>query len=454
MQECRGLIVDFRSNFKVVAFPYLKFFNYGEENAAPIDWTTAKVYDKVDGSLATLYWYKGEWNVSSSGTPDASGAMPNSLTFAEIFWNLWHKLKYKLPVDTSKCYMFEMFARQQRIVVPVNSEMIFLHGVRDLQTLQEVDPIPIAAKCGYQMPTIYPLSTLEECIEAAKKLTPDVGEGYVVVDANFNRIKIKSPTYVAISHLNSKDPGNLNYRSMLNIVRTNESSEFLAYFPQWKPLFKNTSTNFRTLVADISQLWDAAKDAGEHDSKEFAIACTKFLATKDWPNKDVYFNIAKRLQGGLYSSVLEMMREVDIKVLLVLVQRFGVHVIQSSTTKVKPLSAVQQQQKSSKKANRLLDQVQGPPKEPVFDQPSSSASSSSSGASSSNASSSISAATSSSDLLGDASTSNGATKAKKTAKKTQSANGAKTNKAAKLRAAEEAEMRAFLQKLEDRNNED
>lgn len=425
----------------MVAFPYLKFFNYGEETAAPIDWSTAKVYDKVDGSLATLYHYKGEWHVASSGTPDASGSMPGSPSFAEIFWQLWGKLKYKLPTDTSKCYMFEMFARQQRIVVPVNAEMIFLHGVRDLQTLKEVDPIPIAEKCGYKMPTTYPMTNLEECLEAARKLTPDVAEGFVVVDANFNRIKIKSPTYVAIAHLNTKDPSNLNYRSMLNIIRTNESSEFLSYFSQWKTLYNNAMRNFRTLTADIWQLWEACKDAGDHESKEFAMAATKFLAPKDWPNKDVYFNIVKRLQGGLYPSVDAFMRECDIKILLVLVARFGVHVVHTSTTKVKPLSQVKEQSKTAKKVNRLMDEVQGPPKEPVFDTPSSSAPA-------------VSAATaSSSDILTSSSSVSSGAKSKKP-KKGGAATVSKVSKAEKLRATEEAEMRAFLQKLEVRNDDE
>ena len=44
----------------------------GESSADAIDWSTARVMEKLDGSLATLYWYKGEWHVSSSGVPDAS----------------------------------------------------------------------------------------------------------------------------------------------------------------------------------------------------------------------------------------------------------------------------------------------------------------------------------------------------------------------------------------------
>jgi hypothetical protein len=448
VRECRGLILDERAKWKVVAFPYLKFFNYGEENAAEIDWTTAKVYDKVDGSLATLYHYKGEWNLSSSGTPDASGSMPNSPTFAEIFWQLWGKLKYKLPTDTSKCYMFEMFARKQRIVVPVNEEMIFLHGVRDLQTLDEVDPEPYAAKLGYKMPTSYPLTSMEEVIEAAKKLTPDVAEGFVVVDAHFNRVKIKAPIYVAVAHLHTKDPSNLNYRSMLNIIRTNESSEFLSYFPQWKALHTNVARNYRTLLADITDLWDACKNAGPHDSESFGLAATKFLAAKHWPNRDVYFNIVKRLQGGLYPSVLAFMQQCDIKILLVLVERFGIKVLHTETVKVKHKAHPQQHNKTTNKVVRNF--IQGPPKEPVFDEP----------AASSSAPTEKSQATVTNlkgDILAESlSTAKGGSKGSKktSAKATARATTTKgPSKAELARAAEEAELQAFLKKLNDRANE-
>jgi len=330
--------------------------------------------------------------------------------------------------------MFEMFARKQRIIVPVNAEMIYLHGVRDLQTLKEVDPIPIAEKLGYQMPPSFPLTSLEEVVEAAKNVTPDVGEGFVVVDAHFNRIKVKSPLYVAVAHLNSKDPANLNYRSMLKIVRTNESHEFLTYFPQWKSLHSNVFKNYRTLIADISQLWDACKDAGPHDSEDFGLAATKFLAAKPWPNKDVYFNIVKRLQGGLYPSVLDFMQQCDIKILLVLVERFGVHVIHTETTKVKSLKAVKQEQQSNKKANKLLMPM-GPPKEPVFDAPSVPSAAPSSNANGVNVDETAA-------ILGNL-------KVKHKKQKTPPSTSAKVSKAEQLRAVEEAEMRAFLQKLED-----
>src|SRR5438045_764436 len=71
VQECRGCILDESKNWECVSRGFDKFFNYGEVHAAAIDWGTAVVQEKVDGSLIMLYWYDEAWQVATSGTPDA-----------------------------------------------------------------------------------------------------------------------------------------------------------------------------------------------------------------------------------------------------------------------------------------------------------------------------------------------------------------------------------------------
>ena len=48
VRECRGMILE-KGTWDVVALPFLKFFNAGEKHAAVIDWTSARVYEKLDG---------------------------------------------------------------------------------------------------------------------------------------------------------------------------------------------------------------------------------------------------------------------------------------------------------------------------------------------------------------------------------------------------------------------
>lgn len=66
--------------------------------------------------------------------------------FRDLFWRIWTSKGYTLPSDTRKCYMFEMMTPEHVIVVRPTEAQIYLHGVRNLVSLQEEDPQPVAEK--------------------------------------------------------------------------------------------------------------------------------------------------------------------------------------------------------------------------------------------------------------------------------------------------------------------
>ena len=53
-QQCRGCILrkNTDGSYSYVCRPFDKFFNYGEEHAAEIDWSTARIMEKVDGCFS------------------------------------------------------------------------------------------------------------------------------------------------------------------------------------------------------------------------------------------------------------------------------------------------------------------------------------------------------------------------------------------------------------------
>lgn len=63
--ECRGIVLDENDNWNVVSRAFDKFFNHGEGHAANIDWDTARVQEKLDGSLCVMYHYDGAWHVAN-----------------------------------------------------------------------------------------------------------------------------------------------------------------------------------------------------------------------------------------------------------------------------------------------------------------------------------------------------------------------------------------------------
>lgn len=298
VQQCRGIILDSSQDWQIVSYPYDKFFNYGEIHATPIDWSTAKVYEKLDGSLMVLYFYDGDWRVQSSGTPDAAGEVNGfGLSFAELFWKVWNELEYQLPSETNHCFMFELMTPYNRIVVQPKNNQIVLHGVRNLLTRQESDPKIWAHQYGWQLVPSYPLTSWTEVIKAVENLDPMNSEGYIVCDASFQRIKVKSPQYVAISHLRES----FSTRRMIEIVLKNEGEEFLSYFPEWSEVFQRIKERYLSVVQEIEEVYQQYQSI--ELQKDFA------LAIKDLPYSGILFS----LRAKKAASVREAFRTMTLQ---------------------------------------------------------------------------------------------------------------------------------------------
>jgi RNA ligase len=260
------------------------------------DWSSAKVYEKLDGSLMVLYYYADKWHVSSSGTPDGAGAIRNcDLNLAELFWQVWDELGYQLPTDTEHCYIFELMSKLNQIISIPDRNRLVLHGARNIKSLAESEPDIWANKYGWELVTSYPLTSDVEVKAAANLLNPIESEGYVVCDSlsetlrerNFNRVKIKSPQYVAIGHL----MGGFSSLNLVKIIIANEGEEFLVYFPELTDLYRSMKEAYRSLIIEIECNWERYQAISIQ--KDFA------LAIKDLPYQSILF----ALRGGKIQSV-------------------------------------------------------------------------------------------------------------------------------------------------------
>ncbi|MFA5031319.1 MAG: RNA ligase [Patescibacteria group bacterium] len=73
VRQCRGIILEKGTN-KIVAYPFDKFFNIQEGHADKVDFGTASIQEKVDGSIIKVYYYDNKWNIATNGTIDAKDA--------------------------------------------------------------------------------------------------------------------------------------------------------------------------------------------------------------------------------------------------------------------------------------------------------------------------------------------------------------------------------------------
>lgn len=241
VRECRGSIFRLDgAEWICVCHPFDKFGNYGESYTPDIDWENAYVYEKVDGSLMKMWYDRGKWHLSTNGTIDAYKAEMDAWgkTFGEYFEYALEQF-YGMTIgmietfmDKDSNYMFELVGPQNRLVVEYTQPCVYFLGVRDrLVGDKEYDPSLDSLSRFIQLPRVYNLTSLEECLEAAAAMSSNE-EGFVVCDTHFNRIKIKSTEYLMAFHMINN--GVITPRRILNMLMNDQIDDFLAYCPQHK----------------------------------------------------------------------------------------------------------------------------------------------------------------------------------------------------------------------------
>lgn len=202
VQEARGIIINI-DTLEVVCWPFRKFGNYNESYVDAIDWNSAKVQEKVDGSIVKLYWFNDEWVWATNSIIDARDANVSLTNFT--FYDLIHKaVNYgDIPfnqLNKDFTYIFELISPYNKVVIEYYKTALYHTGTRDNITGKEYN-----INIGIMKPKEYLITSFERALAAAKELNSDStqvnAEGFVVVDKNWHRIKIKSPAYLAAHHI-------------------------------------------------------------------------------------------------------------------------------------------------------------------------------------------------------------------------------------------------------------
>lgn len=286
VRECRGIILE-NKTLEPVCIPFYKFGNYGEGYVPNIDWNSARTQEKVDGSLIKVWFHNGKWRVSTNGTIDAYKCEIGQVDLLKLdcpykyFGELFDKAKENVGLDFDKLnkdytYMFELVSPYNKVVIEYKEITIYHIGTRNNRTLEELD-----IDIGVHKPKQFALGTLQECLDSASKL-PYNEEGYVVVDKDWNRIKIKSPQYVAVHHI--KNNGDVNIASIVQLIRTNEIGEFLTYFAEYTNNVNIIKSKINNILLGLNNGLLEIKD------KEFATQKDFALAVKDRPFSAFFFS--------------------------------------------------------------------------------------------------------------------------------------------------------------------
>lgn len=226
VQEARGIIINTRT-CDVAAWPFRKFGNSFESYADDIDWASARVQEKIDGSIVKLWFYKEaqEWAWSSNSCIDAGEAVLSSgfsildcIQCADGYRTL-NELIAKAELNPDYTYIFELVGPMNQVVIRYDKPKLYHIGTRNNKTGEE-----LMVDLGIDKPKEYPLHSLEDCIKAAAELNKEAdypeNEGFVVVDKNWHRVKVKSPEYLIYHH--TVNNGAITKERAYEILRTDD----------------------------------------------------------------------------------------------------------------------------------------------------------------------------------------------------------------------------------------
>lgn len=261
VRECRGLILYkyTKKVFSSVCVPFFKFGNYGESYAADLDWRSARVMEKVDGSLIKVWFHMGEWHVSTNNTIDARTAILwNNKSFYDLFLEAVRKVTiddtFFEALDTEYTYMFELVSPDSQVVIPYPSTEIYYLTCRNNESLEEnwAKGAAEMVGIGVRIPKIYPLTSLEECIAATTAMTKDE-EGFVACDEHGNRVKIKSQEYIN-AHI-ARNNNIITTKRILQMIRAGTLDDFLSYAPDFKPKVEKVISAYIETQIHLDAIW-------------------------------------------------------------------------------------------------------------------------------------------------------------------------------------------------------
>lgn len=236
VREARGII--FRENndmtYTCVRRAFDKFFNYGEPNAADIDWLDFSVQEKIDGSLISVWFDCREWHYSTNGSINMDTAPTGDVmlpTFGVVFDaalanNGLTRKTFEEHLNPVICYTFELVSPQTRVVIPYEKPDLYFTGARNMVDNEECSTSMWEVAKYIKSPKVYSFDSLESIKEAVAALPWDE-EGYVVVDDKFNRVKVKSMEWVKAHAVRNNSV--ITTEAIIQAILGGKVDEFLTY---------------------------------------------------------------------------------------------------------------------------------------------------------------------------------------------------------------------------------
>lgn len=264
VNEARGLILE-RDTWTVVRYGLYRFYNLGEEGTAQLDSNSMFATEKIDGSLIMAYYYHGGWFWSTRSTFMASEADAGE-SGNNFQWVLdkahCHDLEKDFDPDVT--YVFELVSPYTQVIIPYKTTELYFLMARNNKTLEEVE-----GNSDWLRPKTIPITSLEQIQKYVSQFEGKDFEGVVVQDKFHNRVKVKNLNWLKLHKMFNN--GRLTIENVLELIRTGEYLEFLAYFPDKKSYFDRVLDWYQEVYAFATMQDECDYKTKYPNKKNFAL---------------------------------------------------------------------------------------------------------------------------------------------------------------------------------------
>ena len=243
VRAARGSVLEIKSNIRPICLPFYKFNNLGQEGCDEVDWNTAEVSLKIDGSLIKIskidneifLFTNGSWadqEVEPTGLAGEETETDNCKTYADfINYCLTDKPLWFDNIPNNTTMMFELVGPKTRVLVKYPKTKMYFLGARDNLTTKEYKRVDFKNKyeIPFDVPPTFDFDNEKDLLKELEKWEGDK-EGVVICDSNFRRIKIKTDAYKKLKFIRGE--GNFSEKAILQSVIEGSEDDAMAAFPE------------------------------------------------------------------------------------------------------------------------------------------------------------------------------------------------------------------------------
>lgn len=263
VQHCRGIIFDATDNYKIVALPFSKFFNYGEggihypSEDAKID----AIYTKDDGSLFYAFFHHNKWHGTTRGSLNSDIGLIGQQMLDNIDKSSWN------PQFT---YLFELIYPENRIVRDYGDmrNLIYLgmRNVRDGKMFFGLEQSNI-----YHTPysNKWAFESQQAMIDWLNTRKGTEFEGFVVHFSDGSIFKFKSEDYMRLHRIIAQ----FTFKRVLEAVQMHQEEEIRKALPEELiPEFDSYVEMINAKIHEvIVRVVDVVNMAPKNTRREFAL---------------------------------------------------------------------------------------------------------------------------------------------------------------------------------------